>query len=272
VLDREPPTQYGGGVPHAVRSDVRVHYDVAGHGFPLLMVAGAGAEGSAWERAGYLTRLADRFRCVAIDPRGFGGSDRPSAEAAYGLDEHARDVLAVADAVGAPRFAYWGHSAGGLIGLALAAMAPDRVAAAVVASAWVGTDPASARNLCEGLAAAVRARGWRGLITPLLEDEGFGAEHWLADLTPDIEALAQYYVRLPDAAAIDLEAIRSPILLLVGGDEDPEHTAAATANRIAGAEIEWLPGRAHLGAFLDAAGSIARGRPFLERAIGAQPR
>ena len=64
---------------------------------------------------------------------------------------------------------------------------------------------------------------------------------------------------------IPLEAIKSPMLLIVGADEDPDRDAAVTASRIAGSEIIWLAGLGHLGVFLDVEQSVARVLPFLER-------
>jgi hypothetical protein len=104
----------------------------------------------------------------------------------------------------------------------------------------------------------------------LLEQEGFPASHWLASVTPDADALALHFTRLRDASDIPLEAIESPMLLMVGADEDPDRDAAVTGSLIAGSEIVWLAGLGHLGVFLDAEQSVARGRPFLERSTSTR--
>ena len=70
---------------------------------------------------GGFDRLAERLACdtlqlVAIDLRGRGRSEVTSA-GTYGWRNHARDVLDIADAVGAPSFAIIGQSSGCLFGI-----------------------------------------------------------------------------------------------------------------------------------------------------------
>ena len=57
-----------------------------------------------WTRVA--TALADDFRVVAYDCRGFGDSDRPDGDAPYRLGEMADDLLAVIDAVSPDRGAH----------------------------------------------------------------------------------------------------------------------------------------------------------------------
>ena len=72
-------------------------------------------------------RLAgDALQLVAIDLRGRGRSEVTGA-GTYGWRNHARDVLAVADAVGAPSFAVIGQSSGAAIAMTCAQLEPSRV-------------------------------------------------------------------------------------------------------------------------------------------------
>ena len=63
---------------------------------------------------------------AAIDLRGRGRS-APGRSGTHGWAAHARDVLAVADALGAERFDFIGHSMGAFVGLTLMSLAPMRV-------------------------------------------------------------------------------------------------------------------------------------------------
>jgi pimeloyl-ACP methyl ester carboxylesterase len=65
-------------------------------------------------------------RVVALDLRGRGRSE-VLPPGSYGLDAHAGDVLAAADALGAERFDLLGWSMGALIGLVVAGRAPERL-------------------------------------------------------------------------------------------------------------------------------------------------
>ncbi|MDN5668386.1 MAG: alpha/beta fold hydrolase [Renibacterium salmoninarum] len=69
--------------------------------------------------------LGEQFNCLALDLPGHGGSgpaDRP------GLDALAEAVVLALDEVfGSTRFAVLGHSMGGLLGLKIAALLPNRI-------------------------------------------------------------------------------------------------------------------------------------------------
>src|SRR5258705_2630892 len=82
-------------------SGMRVRVDECGpaSGAPVVMVPG-------WGGAVYMFRhafdpLARRgLRAIAMDPRGFGLSDKPSARGDYSLDAYLDDLLGLFDALG----------------------------------------------------------------------------------------------------------------------------------------------------------------------------
>jgi pimeloyl-ACP methyl ester carboxylesterase len=93
---------------------------------PLLLIHGTGGDRALWARVE--PELAGEYRVIAYDRRGHG--DNPAAppppRGAY--DVHADDALAVLDAqAGAEPAWVVGWSAGGLVALALAMRAPERV-------------------------------------------------------------------------------------------------------------------------------------------------
>lgn len=111
VRAQAPKTQFV-----TAKDGTRIAYDVAGSGPVVILLHGGGQERKSWHRAGYVTRLAKEFTVVTLDIRGNGDSDKPSGVAAYAWEEITEDVLAVADAVKAPRFSIWGFSYGANIG------------------------------------------------------------------------------------------------------------------------------------------------------------
>jgi pimeloyl-ACP methyl ester carboxylesterase len=72
-----------------------------------------------------MARLADRYRLVAPDLRGFGESDQPDGP--FGAQDHAADVLALLDALGIERVGVIGHDVGGAAMQPLARRAPEHL-------------------------------------------------------------------------------------------------------------------------------------------------
>jgi pimeloyl-ACP methyl ester carboxylesterase len=95
---------------------VRIAYESFGAGPSVILLHGGGQTKAAWIAPGYPARLADRFKVIAVDVRGNGESGGPRDTAAYAPKRMSADVLAVADACGAERFALVGYSMGGNIG------------------------------------------------------------------------------------------------------------------------------------------------------------
>jgi pimeloyl-ACP methyl ester carboxylesterase len=97
-------------------------------GAAVLFVHGWMVSGAVWDDV--LEALRPRGqRFIVPDQRGSGASARP--EGGYTLARYVDDLIAVADAAGAAKFAVVGHSMGGQIAAMLAARHPDRVLGAV---------------------------------------------------------------------------------------------------------------------------------------------
>ncbi len=103
----------------------RFHVATLGSGPALLLLHGWPEYWRTWEPV--MERLADRFTLVAPDLRGFGASDKPDGP--WGAEEHARDVLALLDALGLERVGLVAHDVGGAVALPLARLAPGRLRA-----------------------------------------------------------------------------------------------------------------------------------------------
>lgn len=85
--------------------------------------------------------LGAHFRVLRYDIRGHGASGVTSGD--YQIEQLGGDALALADALGIDRFAWCGVSLGGMIGQWLAARAPHRLTAAVLANTSSRPDAAA---------------------------------------------------------------------------------------------------------------------------------
>ena len=118
----------------AVLDDVRLAYDVEGTGEPVLMIQGLGYGRHGWGPAPRM--LAQRFRVVVFDNRGFGESAVTAGP--YTTPQLARDALAVLDASGIDEAHVVGISLGGMIAQELVLAAPERVRKLVLCSTTAG--------------------------------------------------------------------------------------------------------------------------------------
>lgn len=126
-------------MPLATTSHGTLHYDVADlvapwqrPRLPILFHHGIGASAGIW--AGWRPALADAYRLVTFDMRGYGRSSIPAADFKWSLDLLVDDLFAVADAAGLDRFHLVGESIGGTVALAAALAQPARIATLTVSN------------------------------------------------------------------------------------------------------------------------------------------
>ena len=105
----------------AAPDGTRIAYDVTGEGSPIVLLHGGGHTRQNWHDVGYVKRLKDNFKVIAMDIRGNGESDKPIDPTYYTTDKMCQDILAVADACNVEQFTIWGFSYGGNIGRYVAA-------------------------------------------------------------------------------------------------------------------------------------------------------
>jgi pimeloyl-ACP methyl ester carboxylesterase len=148
-----------------------------GAGDPIVLVHGAGTSSAIWHRAAPL--LAERFRVVAPDVPGYGGS--PAAGKGFALEEVTDDLVAGLEEAGVPpSYDLVGHSMGGAIAILLAARHPERVRRLVlVAPAGLAALPRVAAGLL-GAIAAPFAHARRTLATPLAGSALCAGSRWPA--------------------------------------------------------------------------------------------
>ena len=194
------------------------------------------------------------WRVARFDARGHGRSAPGGSDEDHRWDRLGADLLALADALGAERFAAGGASMGTATALHAAVRAPERILGLVLVvppTAWETRSAQAAQYL--GMVRLLEGRGIEELVraaavamasAPL---SPAAREALLANLRAwDPEGLGRV---LRGAAASDLPPIealagvRAPTLVLASPD-DPGHplsTAERVASAIPGAKLELLP-------------------------------
>lgn len=113
-----------------------LHVRSAGAGELLVLLHGITAGAAVWDPV--VEDLARDYRCVAVDQRGHGRSDRP--ESGYAAEDYVADVAAVLDVLG-PARAVVGHSLGARNAILAGAAMPERIGAVVAIDYAAGVEP-----------------------------------------------------------------------------------------------------------------------------------
>ena len=124
-------------MPFYENGDVRIRYEEAGSGFPLLVTPGGGLNSrvSNWATAVFnaMEEFKNEFRCITMDQRNaIGGESSGPVPVNDPWGAFADDQLGLMDHLGIQQFFYMGYCIGGPFGFKLMERAPDRVVAAVL--------------------------------------------------------------------------------------------------------------------------------------------
>jgi pimeloyl-ACP methyl ester carboxylesterase len=121
------------------RGAVRIHFEEAGSGFPLLLIAGGGlnstiASLTRGDPFNPIEQFKNEYRCIAADLRNApGGESIGPLESDRPWDSYADDHLGLMDHLRIGKFMVMGFCIGGPFVWNLLRRAPDRVVAAVLA-------------------------------------------------------------------------------------------------------------------------------------------
>jgi aminoacrylate hydrolase len=239
-----------------------IQYEESGRGEPLVFVSGLNGVGRYWQPQ--VPVFSEKFRVITYDQRGTGESDRLQRE--FSVDQMARELAELMDALDIARAHIVGLSTGGAIGQTLAIEQPERVNRLVVCSTWTHCDPWF-RRLFEARQAMYRAAGTElhAMFHPLwlyppdyvnAHDAELDEERRRsAASAPPVEvSVARIDALLRFDRRADLHRISAPTLVIAADDDyiTPSYYGEALAKAIPGAKVERLRGGGH---------SISKTRP-----------
>ena len=147
------------------RGPVRIHYEEAGTGFPLLLIAGGGLNatiellrrGDPFDPFG---EFSNEFRCIGADLRNAnGGQSSGPLEIDRPWDAYTDDQIGLMDHLGIDKFMVLGFCIGGPFIWNLLERAPTRVVAAVLAQ------PSGSRPEMRDLFYDNNMKGWGPQLT-----------------------------------------------------------------------------------------------------------
>lgn len=131
-------------------------------------------------------------RVLAVDVRGRGRSDRAADPMTYQPPVYARDMLALMDQAGMERAVFLGTSMGGLITMTLAALAPGRVAAAILNDIGPEVAPEGLARIAAYTGQKAEIRTWDDAADYARRTNGVALPHYGSD---DWDAFARRVFR-----------------------------------------------------------------------------
>jgi pimeloyl-ACP methyl ester carboxylesterase len=209
--------------------DDKIYYDVAGSGFPLILVSGgSGMDLRQWDRIS--PSLAKTYQVIRYDPRGVGMSDNPTTRYS-----DAADLIELLDHLGLDRVGLIGLSSAGGFVLEFAIQHPERISGLVAAAPFVPGFEFSA-SMMERLMQFNQAaeKGRETFLDAMFDDDHFIP----SPLDPAIRDLARENmgynfdkgadfdpalpIQMTPPLIEQLQNINSPVLLLAGELDHPE--------------------------------------------------
>lgn len=235
---------------------VNLNYTVQGDGDWVVLIGGF--QSGNWQAWGnVLARLSSRFKLLAFDNRGIGGSDVP--EGLYTTRAMAADTSGLMDHVGVKNAHILGKSMGGMISQWLVLDRPDLVRSVAMTSTFARVDARFRTNM----------HFWQKCIDTV------GPEQLFYGMLPYFFT-AEYFDKNADRIAAMVETllkvnrprkgfantglgilahdtmdrlgeIRAPVLVMCGMEDicTPPRHSQELASRIPGAELRLVPGAAH---------------------------
>ncbi|PVH29549.1 alpha/beta fold hydrolase [Pararhodobacter oceanensis] len=268
-------------MPYFSASDgAQIYYTDEGNGIPLLCLSGLTRNGRDFD---YLVPHLPPLRLIRMDYRGRGKSDWTGAES-YTVMQEGADALALLDHLGLESAAILGTSRGGLIGMYLAAVAPERLRGLILNDVGPVLDPLGISRIQEYIGQRPEARTHAAAAVALEHAmEGFDAppsrwmeearKHYVAteqgldiNYDPALRAAFQQAMEGPEVDAWPLfeACIGKPLALIRGANSDllTQATADEMAERAPDMIYEEVPDRAHI-PFLDEPEAVSAINRFL---------
>jgi proline iminopeptidase len=198
-------------------------WEAVGDGEPLVWVEGGPGLPAHLARADVVPFL-DRFRCHLVNAPGCGRSTPPADESGYDLESIVEFFETWRQAIGLGPVTLMGHSWGGLVAPAWAALHPESIRRVIVLDGYAGggsVDPAEAKAESTGATDRFRDRPWYAdaiaawaVDTSDLVTEEDEAANWSRGLPfyfaePDDPVSRQHIERLAREQRCDMAAMRA---------------------------------------------------------------
>jgi pimeloyl-ACP methyl ester carboxylesterase len=203
-----------GAVPYTDVNDIRMYYEEAGHGEPLVLLLGAtGAidfHPVGW--TALVPTFAQRYRTFHVEQRGHGRTDNPSGRLSYA--QMASDVAAFIDKLDVSRAHVAGISDGAIVGLALGMTRPDLLRSLVCVGANYRQDAQCQSAVQQNFNLETMESDAPGWVAAMIK--AHDPHHYSGYWRELVGQLRQMLLVEPAYTEADLQRIPVPTLLIAG--------------------------------------------------------
>ena len=242
---------------------VKLHYEEAGSGTPIVFVHEFAGDGRSWEPQ--MRHFARRYRCIAYNARGYPPSGVPDNFEHYSQARARDDIRSVLDGLGLPTAHVVGLSMGAFATLHYGMQYPERALSITVAGGGYGAHPAqyaefqaSARDNSKLIAekgmghfAATYGHGPTRVQFQNKDPRGFA--EYIEQLSGhsalgSANTMLGYQSRRPSLYDLtaEMQRMRVPTLIMAGDEEEPCLEACLLMKRcIPSAGLAILPRSGH---------------------------
>jgi pimeloyl-ACP methyl ester carboxylesterase len=222
----------------AADDGVKLHYEEAGSGAPIVFVHEFAGDCRSWEPQ--LRHFSRRYRCVAYNARGYPPSDVPEDFERYSQARARDDIRSVLDGLGLPAAHVVGLSMGAFATLHFGMQYPERALSITVAGGGYGAHPAqyaefqaSARENSKfiaekGMAQFAATYGHGPTRVQFQNKDPRGFAEYIEQLSGhsalgSAQTMLGYQSRRPSLYDLteDMQRMRVPTLIMAGDEEEP---------------------------------------------------
>jgi 3-oxoadipate enol-lactonase len=231
-----------------------IHFTDDGAGLPVILIHAFANDGALWKPQ--IEAFSKRFRVVAPDLRGFGGSPATDGKA-VSMDLYADDVIELMDSLKIERAVIGGISLGGYVALSLALRFPERTSGLVLANTRAGADNPEWAHFRAALVSEIEKQGAQAVVDnygdkPFRNDcaaviKDYVRKMILRQSAKGLASGVRGMAQRPDRLAA-LGKIRVPTLVISGTEDNYIASAEGEAmhRAIAGSRFIDIPHGGHL--------------------------